>query len=263
MNAEARINKKQARQEEQYSFPYHHVARFRDGFSSTYYVKYGLKQVSSLEFILDQLKQLNFHTLCDVGCGDGRLAMEAYREFPKAQVSGIDYSQRAINLAKGFCPDVNFICQNIVEEDHPDKYDVATLIEVFEHIPVALCESFVQALTGLIQEGGHLLVTVPHKNLPLSAKHEQHFDLAGLKAHFGKDFEVIEERFLEKRGGWRIYLYYRLLKNKLFLLNFKPLLNWIYNGYKKHLLLVENERDCERLYLLLRRNNANTHPICT
>lgn len=253
MVKEAPVSGKQQLQERQYVFPYHHVARFRQGFQSTYYVKYGLKQISSLEFILDQLKQLSFTHLCDLGCGDGRLALEAAREFPNAEITGIDYSERAISLAKGFGPEVNFICRDITEEVYPNQFDVITLIEVFEHIPLGKCEAFAAATAKLMTKGGKLLITVPHKNLPLSAKHEQHFDLNGLLSYFISYFELLDTRFLEKKGGWRLYLYYRLMKNKLFLLNHKGLLNWIYKGYKKHLLIAESEQDCERLYLLLEK----------
>ncbi len=253
MAREPRVSGKQQLQEQQYVFPYHHVARFRQGFQSTYFVKYGLKQVSSLEFILDQLKQLKFNHLCDLGCGDGRLALEAAREFPNATITGIDYSERAINLAKGFGPEVDFICRDITEEKTSDQFEVITLIEVFEHIPLEKCEAFVAATVKLLRKKGKLMVTVPHKNLPLSAKHEQHFDLEGLLSYFDPYLNVLETRFLEKKGGWRLYLYYRLMKNKLFLLNHKGLLNWIYQGYKKHLLIADNEQDCERLYLLLEK----------
>ena len=253
MTKKPRERRKQELQERQYEFPYHHVARFRQGFQSTYYVKYGLKQVSSLEFILDQLKQLKFDHLCDLGCGDGRLALEAAREFPNANISGIDYSERAINLAKGFGPEINFMCKDITEEEFHVQYDVVTLIEVFEHIPLEKCKSFVLATAKLLPQGGKLMVTVPHKNLPLSAKHEQHFDLAGLLNYFELLFDVVDTKFLEKKGGWRLYLYYRLMKNKLFLLNHKGMLNWIYRGYQKHLLIADHEQNCERLYLLLEK----------
>ena len=247
------INERQKLQEDQYHFPYHHVAKFRNGFQSTYYVKYGLKQITSLEFILTQLKQLNFNTLCDLGCGDGRLAQEVHIEFPEVEITGIDYSERAIHLAKGFCPDLGFIQKNILEEKIQRTFDVVTLIEVFEHIPIADCQRFVKATATLLEKGGKLMVTVPHTNLPLSSKHEQHFDLQRLKSYFNDEFLVIEEKFLEKRGGWRLYCYYRLMKNKLFLLNHKGLLKRIYHGYKKHLLIAESEQNCERLYLLLEK----------
>lgn len=253
MAEKTRISGKQKRQEAQYEFPYHHVARFRQGFRSTYYVKYGLKQVSSLAFILDQLKQLKFKSLCDLGCGDGRLAIEAAMDFPDCEITGIDYSERAINLANGFGPDVNFLCKDIISEGTTEQYDMVTLIEVFEHIPLDKCSAFIEATTKLIRTGGQLLVTVPHKNLPLSDKHEQHFDLKGLLAYFSEGYEVLDTRYLEKTGGWRLYLYYRLMKNKLFLLNHRGLLNWIYKGYCKHLLFADGADNCERLYLRLKK----------
>ncbi len=248
------MQEEQLKQELQYNFPYHHVAQFRKGFKSTYYVRYGLKHITSLEWILQQIKDLSFHTLCDVGCGDGRLVAELNIDFPDKLICGVDYSERSIHLAKGINPDGDYRQFDILSKDPSSQFDLVTLIEVFEHIPVADCQRFATQLAKMVKPKGHLMVTVPHHNLPLSTKHFQHFTKDSLLDYFQSDFRVERVQFLEKKKDWRLYLYYRLLKNKLFLLNNKTLLQWIFNGYKRHHLLAADEDSCERIFVLLTKN---------
>ncbi len=245
--------KEQSVQERQYHFPYHHVPKYRSGFSTAFFVRYGLKYAASLEWIIKQIAAQPFRSLCDVGCGDGRLVAELTQDFPDREIIGIDYSERSINLARGMAPEANFEQTNILEEEVGRQFDIVTLVEVFEHIPVADCEDFVHALAKLSPKGGYLLVTVPHENLPLSEKHFQHFTVDKLRSYFEPYYDLEKTQFLEKSGGWRLYLSYRLLKNKLFILNNRFLLNRIYCGYARHLLLADSESECERLCFLLRR----------
>ncbi|MDN4164864.1 class I SAM-dependent methyltransferase [Cytophagales bacterium LB-30] len=240
-------------QEEQYSFPFHYVSQFRKNFRATVFDGYGLKYVSSMEFLLNYLKKESFHTLIDVGCGDGRLVRELSLEFPDKTISGFDYSERSINLAKGLNPGLNFKKINILEENLEKKVDFATLIEVFEHIPLDACNQFAKAVANLIIPGGKLIVTVPHRNLSLSDKHYQHFTSETLKKYFEPYFDTEKLIFLEKRKTAHAWLYKRLMKNKLFLLNNKNLLNWIYKNYKKRVLIATSDLDCEKLFLVLKK----------
>lgn len=240
-------------QEDQYSFPHHYVPRYKDGFSTAVYSGFGINYVSTLEFLFSKLEDLHFGSLCDVGTGDGRLVREFSDHFPDKDVSGIDYSERAINLARGLNPGFDFIQADIVNDNLPVKYDVLTLIEVFEHIPPGDTYGFVKALHGLLNENGTLILTVPHKNKPLTSKHYQHFSSGGLKSHFEPLFEVEEEVFFEKLRHWRLFIIRRLLKNKLFILNNRRLLNRIYRTYKQNCFHAD-ESNCGRIYLKLRKN---------
>ena len=243
----------QLEQERQYNFPYHHVGQYRNGFKASYYVRYALKHISSLEWIISKIHSIPFKSLCDLGCGDGRLVTELDHAFPSRHIVGLDYSVRSIHLAKGIHPTGDFRQVDIFNDPIQEQFDLVTLIEVFEHIPVEQCEQFAKKTAGLIKPNGYLLITVPHQNLPISKKHFQHFTQASLWDYFQSDFELEEVQFLEKRGGSRLYWYYRLLKNKMFILNNQSILNWIYKGYKKHLLIADSEQDCERLYFLLKK----------
>lgn len=125
MTEKAPVSGKQKIQEQQYVFPYHHVARFRPGFRSTYFVKYGLKRVSAFAFILDQLKQLKFDHRCDLESGVGRLRPETAREFLGINITGINYSERAIYLDKVIGPEANLQREDIIVEDTDQVLDVA------------------------------------------------------------------------------------------------------------------------------------------
>lgn len=247
------ISSNQKVQEDQYSFPYHYIPQYKNGFSSIVYSGFGINYVSTIEFLFDKLYELEFSSICDVGSGDGRLVKEISERFPEKKVYGIDYSKRAINLAKGINPSLKFIRTDIVDTSIKEKFDVLTIIEVLEHIPIQRVDKFIQALHGMLKENGVLILTVPHANQSLSDKHYQHFTSQGLKSHFSKLFTVEEEIFFEKSKNWRVYLIKRLMKNKLFILNNKKTLNWIYKVYKKR-CFYSNEKMCRRIYLKLRKN---------
>ena len=50
------------------------------------------------EYILDQLKEVSGHQVCDVGCGQGELARRLARA--GARVTGVDLSGELLNLAR-------------------------------------------------------------------------------------------------------------------------------------------------------------------
>ena len=85
-------------QEEEYGFPNHYVPRYVGAFSTAIFYGFGLNYVSTIEFLIDRLKEMEFLSICDVGSGDGRFVKELAQHFPDRKVSGIDYSERAINL---------------------------------------------------------------------------------------------------------------------------------------------------------------------
>ncbi len=245
------FSREQTVQEQQYSYPYHYIPQYKKGFSTAVFSGYGINYVSTVEFLLSKLEQIECSSICDVGSGDGRLVQEMAGHFPDKEVEGIDYSERVINMARGLNPSLNFSRVDIVNDNLDKKYDVLTLIEVFEHIPTDKTDPFISALHGMLNEEGTLLLTVPHKNKPLSAKHYQHYNSAGLRACFKEFFRVEEEVFFEKARHWRLYFIRRLLKNKMFILNNRRILNWLYSMYKRKCFHAE-EKDCGRIYLRLK-----------
>ncbi len=246
-----KLSLNQREQENQYSFPNHYVSKYKGGFSTAVFSGFGINYESTIEFLFTKLNDIEFKSVADIGTGDGRLVKEFSEKYTDKKVLGIDYSQRAINLAKGLNPSLNFIKADIINDDIKEKFDILTLIEVFEHIPPAICDDFVSALSNLLNDNGILLLTVPHQNKPVSKKHYQHFSSDNLKKYFLEKFNVEEEIFFEKKN-WRLFFIKRLLKNKLFLLNNRMMLNGLYKSYKKHCFHAIEE-NCGRIFLKLRK----------
>ena len=123
-------------------------------------------------------------TILDLGCGDGRLTKELSENFNLKKVTGIDYSNKAIQLAKALNSEINFINIDIINDNHENKYDAITLIEVFEHIPLELCSKFANSVPKLLNNKGIVYLTVPHKSKALQDKHFQYFDYESLIEYF-------------------------------------------------------------------------------
>ena len=248
---EKKQSHQQKQQEEEYTFPYHYIPRYKPSFTQTYNLDWGLSYAGSIEFILEKLREEEFLSLADIGCGDGRIAAEIAGEFPQRDIVGIDYSGLAIALAKALNPSLNFLCADISTGMSGKKFDCITLIEVFEHIPPEAAESFVAALHGILDEGGFILLTVPHENIPVTAKHFQHFSSEKLRDYFSSFFSVEEEVLFEKQSLITT-LFKRFMTNRYFILNHRKLKNSLYAYYKNNLFFAD-ETNCGRVFLKLRK----------
>lgn len=238
-------------QEEEYSFPYHYIPSYTKNFTQTVNWTWGIKYISAIEFVIDKINQESHGSIIDIGCGDGRLTKELSEKLPNIKITGIDYSLRAINIARALNPTLDFKNIDIIKQEISEKYDVATLIEVFEHIPVDQHEKFVKSVASLIQPDGLLYLTVPHKNKPLNPKHFKHFDSKSIKEHFEEYFEVKEIIFIDKKTKLNKIISL-ILTNKLFILNNQKIKNILYYIYKK-LCLITQEDKCLRLFVKFKR----------
>jgi SAM-dependent methyltransferase len=241
----------QSAQDDEYWFPYHYVAQFRGQFRQCFLDTWSINYVSTIEYLLGRIAAERPRRIVDIGCGDGRFTRELSLTYPDCQVVGIDYSARATVLARAMNPDrpnLEFHALDITQPLDLGTFDLAILMEVFEHIPLAETASFMAGVRRLMQPGGVLYVTVPHENKPLEYKHFQHFSAASLVRQLQPCFEVVEVVPFEKRALSRKLLT-RVLSNRFFVLNNDRLLNRIYAWYKKHLFLCESERVCQRLFV--------------
>ncbi|MDA9973163.1 class I SAM-dependent methyltransferase, partial [Candidatus Pelagibacter ubique] len=180
------MKKEQLQQDNEYSFPYHYIPKYKDGFTENYNWSWGKQYASAIEFILDEIKKDDqfINSIVDLGCGDGRITKELAETFNNKKILGIDYSSKAINLAKALNPYISFLNIDIVNEKIEEKFDAITLIEVFEHIPLDLCDDFTKVLPDLLNENGKIYLTVPHENKILQDKHFQHFNYKSLVKYF-------------------------------------------------------------------------------
>ena len=124
-------------------------------------------------------------------------------------------------------------------------FDILTLIEVLEHTPPDLVESFVIGLSTYLTDDGTLLLTVPHANKPVQSKHYQHFMSDRLRASLEPHFEIQEMVYFDRDSRKLRYLE-ALMQNRLFVLNHSRLTTAFFNYYiRTH--LVTDEASCGRM----------------
>jgi len=180
-----KIDKKFAIQEARYIFPYHHLVDF-EKFSNYKVLSWGIEYYGYINRIIDIIKQINFNSLLDVGCGDGKLIFEIMKFSKDKKVVGVDLSEKAIGFAKAFNYEngAQFYCGDLA--DIKEKFDVVTLIETLEHIPNKEVNKFIDSIYERLNDGGSLIVSVPSDNLPVSAKHYRHYNVELLLRQFHK-----------------------------------------------------------------------------
>ena len=248
------LHPEQMAQEDEYYLPYHHLSAFAPSFRSGFVDSWAMNYNHSVEFVLEQVDQIDPSSVVDIGSGDGRITTEIGKRFRGKRNVGIDFSARAIALAKLMDPEGSYEAVDITNQDFADTFELGLLIEVFEHIPPKDAEQFVRGVARLIAKGGQLLVTVPHINKPVEYKHFRHFDSTTLIDCFSAYFVQEEIMFIEKLGLLNRILN-KLVVNRLFVLNLNWALNALYRIYGKYVFRASSESECARIAVLFRRNS--------
>ena len=249
------LGSEQKHQEGEYWFPYHYVAQYKDdNFRHFYLDTWAINYVSTIEFLLGKTRSETHETIVDIGCGDGRFSRELALAETDCQITGIDYSERAIRLASAMNSDIEnltFRSIDITGSHGLECFDSAILMEVFEHIPLSDTGKFMSGVRGLLKDGGTLHLTVPHENKPLDDMHFQHFTVENLFSHLEGKFEVLEVIPFERAAlSRRIVLW--VLSNRFFILNNPRLLSLVYRYYKRKLFIPCSEKNCQRIYVKAR-----------
>lgn len=100
--------------------------------------------------------------LIDVGCGVGDFChMAAQAGYA---VTGIDYTPQYIEVARQRFPTLDLKAMTVEEfltKRPQDKHDVATLIQVLEHVDNA--RDFLESVKRLLKPGGYVMCNVPNR----------------------------------------------------------------------------------------------------
>lgn len=249
--ADDNFNSAFADQESQYKLPYHYIPSLSEGyFKQHLYWSWGYRYLGGMNLVLGFLKEISFESLLDVGCGDGRFLKEVNLLFPGKRILGIDYSQRAINMAKALNPHLKYECVDICSDSNAKSvYDVITLIEVLEHIEVDRVSDFISACADRLETNGKLIITVPHKNKHLQEKHFQHFDSNKIQEVLSSNFIIDRTIYFDKLSRVWNRLMSLLFGNSLYILNNRFLLKALYGFYQKFFFLCE-EKNCGRVCVI-------------
>ena len=240
-------------QEVEYEFPYHHLPSFTHGFSQARLLGWGFIYASYLEHVFDRILELGSDSIIDVGCGDGKMLLEARARFPKAKLVGVDYSARAIAFAKAFAygKDIDFETADITKETGLGTFSLLTLVEVCEHIPPNDLPGFLKGCADHVAAGGYMIITVPADITPVTHKHYQHFSRESLSAIVEPLMEIVSVEYITKKGPAQEIIR-RVLSNRFFILNEKHILAWIYRYYKQHYTVAQRSNG-DRIMLVARK----------
>jgi SAM-dependent methyltransferase len=236
-------------QEDQYAFPYHYVPQgLTRPFSQTKYWSWGFRYLGGLQVVMDLLRDVEFESLVDVGCGDGRFLRELARRNPEKRLLGVDYSSRAIGMAQALNPDLHYRVHDLTSSPISDRYDAATLVEVLEHIHPEQLPPFLENTVASVQPGGWMIVTVPHINKPVSPKHFQHFSSETLHDLLSPYCEEIELKYIDSRSRLlRLLLMTLGGQGNHFVITNHRVMAAFYRLYTKRFLYCASERSCGRI----------------
>lgn len=118
-----------------------------------------------LNFI-QQTTSLRDKTVIDIGCGGGILAESMAKM--GAQVTGIDMSEAALNVAKlhqyesGTHVDYRLLTAEEIAFEQPEKYDVVTCLEMLEHVPDPA--AIIKACAKLVKPNGDIFLSTLNRN---------------------------------------------------------------------------------------------------
>lgn len=235
------LTNQQLLQEEEYIFPYHYDDIRTESLCNIDYI-------SVLRTIKNMISPFNGQKLLDAGCGDGRFCYELKNE--NISITGVDYSERALAFARAFNPSINFQQENLFELPFEKEFDIITLVDVLEHIPLDKIEKVRDSLWRALKDNGRIIISVPSTNQPLSAKHYQHFTKETLVECLGSKLELVKILGHSKSGRDRkIYLRLRELSRLAWLLRNKipkirRIIDYREKYYKKHLEYCEPHEAC-------------------
>ena len=140
-------------------------------------------------------------SVLDVGCGDGFIT-NLLSEYCK-HVVGVDSSRTGISLASSLVDisKADFVLGSVNNLPFKESaFDVITLFEVIEHIPVKLVKKALMDIKRVLKKDGILIVTTPNpRNFSniifgrkiVSKKHEKEYRQAEL-LQLLSDFQKIE-----------------------------------------------------------------------
>ena len=232
----------QAIQEKEYVFPYHHLVQRKPDIELFRSWPGGLTYLFTQDLIMSKLRSLDFESLIDIGCGDGKIAMEILKEFPGKTVCGVDYSHKAIAWAQLLEPQINFYAQDISQQQLEKQFDIGCLVEVIEHIPTTDLPEFLRAVASTIKNNGHLIVTVPHRNAPKPRKHFQHFTKQSLANAMSERFTLKEMLHINKKPSTYTRWLMRVLRNRFCMVTHPSITKLLYNKLRSHLQISTEDK---------------------
>ncbi|MGM0517802.1 MAG: bifunctional 2-polyprenyl-6-hydroxyphenol methylase/3-demethylubiquinol 3-O-methyltransferase UbiG [Pseudomonadota bacterium] len=114
---------------------------------------------------IEQHSEPGDRAVLDVGCGGGILAESLARS--GARVTALDLAEDVIAVARDHAPDyleIDYRVSDVTRfaPEHADSYDVATCMEMLEHVDQP--QSIIDALACAVRPGGHVFLSTLNRN---------------------------------------------------------------------------------------------------
>jgi 2-polyprenyl-3-methyl-5-hydroxy-6-metoxy-1,4-benzoquinol methylase len=97
--------------------------------------------------------------IADIGCGTGGLLSALKTRAQTQSLTGFEYSEKALEIARAQVSDVEF-CNFDIYQGSPRQFDVIFCIEVLEHLLHP--EKALRNILAMLAESGSVLLTVPN-----------------------------------------------------------------------------------------------------
>lgn len=217
-------------QKQQYDFPYHYLPYEKDSNNIKIYrtLDWGFEYLWYMKYIVSKIVDNHPASLCDVGCGDGRLLQMLCGKVK--QLEGIDLVKKAVGFAQTFNVHAKVHLGDLYMLE--DKFECVTAVEVLEHIPNKEISRFVKGLERLLEDNGCLIISVPSINKPKSKKHYRHYSIESLNRQILRNcpsLKLVEYKYVVQHS--RLYnLFLKITMNKFLFLRIEKLdiLLWKY-----------------------------------
>lgn len=97
--------------------------------------------------------------VADIGCGTGGLLKAVKNRFQPSTLTGFEYSENALEIARSKVPGVEF-CYFDIYEGAAHQFDVVFCIEVLEHLLHP--DRALRNIVNMLADSGVALITVPN-----------------------------------------------------------------------------------------------------
>ncbi len=100
--------------------------------------------------------------ILDIGCGQGHITAAIQKNFPDAEITGLDYSISAISYAANNFPGIDFCVADACNPPYCSEYfDAVVCNNLWEHVPDPLL--LLKGIRRILKGHGFLIVSTPSR----------------------------------------------------------------------------------------------------
>ena len=129
--------------------------------SAAQYLKFEKERTRPSRELLAQVPLQSPRRIIDLGCGPGNSTAVLVKQYPQANISGMDSSPDMIAQAKKMLPDIDFTVDNLGTYSPPEPADLLFTNAVFQWLPMAERIPTIARLIETLPVGGVFALQVP------------------------------------------------------------------------------------------------------